>query len=101
MSVISSRNRIAGDLPSQFRYKLKDPIQEKYSLAFAPIPKTDPIFSTSNNKLVISIGGTSSTISFSTNTHTMIELISDFQTKLNAVSNVFTVTQHASNDKLS
>ena len=100
MIVISSRNRISGDLPSKFRFKLKDAIHGKYTLAFATIPKTDPIFSSSNNKLVITIGGTESIISFSTNTYTVAEFISDFQTKLNAVSNVFTVTQHASNNKL-
>ena len=58
MIVVSSRNRIAGHVPSEFRFKLKDTIQRQYSLAFVTIPKTDPIFSTANNKLVISIGAT-------------------------------------------
>ena len=87
MIVISSQNRVTGDLPSKFRFKLKDAIEGKYSLAFATIPKTDPIFSTASNKLVISIGGSESTISFSTTIYTVAEFISDFQTKLNAVSN--------------
>ena len=46
------------------------------------------------------IGGTESIISFSTNTYTVAEFISDFQTKLNAVSNVFTASQHGMNNKL-
>ena len=100
MIVISSQNRVTGDLPSKFRFKLKDAIEGKYSLAFATIPKTDPIFSTASNKLVVSIGGSESTISFSTTIYTVAEFISDFQTKLNAVSNVFTVTQSVSNNKL-
>ena len=100
MIVISSQNRVTGDLPSKFRFKLKDAIEGKYSLACATIPKTDPIFSTASNKLINSIGGSESTISFSTTIYTVAEFISDFQTKLNAVSNVFTVTQSVSNNKL-
>ena len=100
MIVVSSRNRIAGHVPSKFRFKLKNAIQRKYSLAFATVPQTDPILSTANNKLAITIGGSESTISFSTTIYTVAEFISDFQTKLNAVSYIFTVTQHASNNKL-
>ena len=86
MIVVSSRNRISGHIPSKFRHKSKDPIQGQYNLAFATIPKTDPVFSTSNNKLVISIGASSSPISLSTTTYTVAEFILDFQTKINAVS---------------
>ena len=60
--VVLSQNRVSGHAPSQFRFKLKDAIQGQYSLAFTIISKTDPIFSTFNNKLVISIGAISSTI---------------------------------------
>jgi hypothetical protein len=85
MILISSQNRVTGDLPSKFRLKLKDAIEGKYSFALATISKTDSIFSTASNKLVISIGGSETTISFSTIIYTVAEFISDFQIKLNAV----------------
>ena len=77
MIVASSRNRISRHVPSQFRFKLKDAIQGQYSLASATIAKIDNVFSTANNKLVISIGESASTISFSTTTYTVAEFISD------------------------
>ena len=89
MILVSPRNRISRHVPSKFGFKLKDPLQGIYSLAFATIPKTDPIMSTSNNKIVFPIGASPSTISLSTTTYTVAEFISDFQRQNSNLCQIF------------
>ncbi len=98
--VISSHKRTNGTLPSKFDLRLKEPLSGTYSLAHAVIPNTAPIFNGVNNKLEVTIAGSVSVISMATNLFTVSDLLADLQTRLNAISNVFTVTQNVSNKRL-
>jgi hypothetical protein len=91
--IIDSRDRITGS-PSKFRIQLDKPISGRYTLAHAQIPHVAPVVTESNNRLTITIAGTSSVMALSYPLYSVSEILVSLQTKLNTVSNVFTVTQH-------
>ena len=91
--IIDSRDRITGS-PSKFRIQLDKPISGKYTLAHARIPHVAPVVTGSNNTLTITIAGTSSVIALSYPLYSVSEILVSLQKNLNAVSNVFSVTQN-------
>ena len=90
--ILSSKKRTTGYSPAKFRVQLKDSLIGKYSLYSALVPNTSPVLT--STALVIKIGGTESTIFVNpTDVYTVTQAITALQNGLNAVSNIFTVTQ--------
>ena len=90
--ILSSKKRTTGYTPTKFRIQLKDPIIGKYSLCHAMIPNTSPVLRSTG--LVIKIGSTESTVFVNpTDVYTVAQAITALQNGLNAVSNIFTVSQ--------
>ena len=98
--VISSHKRTNGTLPSKFDFRLKEALTGTYSLAHAVISNTIPISNGVNNKLEVTIAGSVLVIEMATNLFTVSDVLTDLQTRLNVISNVFTVTQNVSNKRL-
>jgi hypothetical protein len=97
--IIDSRDRITGS-PSKFRIQLDKPISGRYILSHTQIPHVVPVVTESNNTLTVTIAGTSSVIALSNPLYCVSEILVSLETQLNAVSNVFSVTQNVYNKRI-
>lgn len=97
--ILSSKKRTTGYTTTKFRIQLTDPLIGKYSLYSALIPNTAPVLRSTG--LVIKIGSTESNVFVNpTDVYTVSQAITSIQNGLNAVSNIFTVTQDVDTKRL-
>ena len=97
--ILSSKKRTTGYSPAKFRIQLKDPLIGKYSLYSALVPNTSPVLR--STALVVKIGSTESTVFVNpTDVYTVTQAITALQNGLNAVSNIFTVTQDVNTKRI-
>ena len=97
--ILSSKKRATGYTPTKFRIQLKNPIVGKYWLCHAIIPNTSPDLRSTG--VVIKIARTESTVCVNpTDVYTVAQAITALQNGLNAISNIFTVTQDVSTKRL-
>ena len=90
--ILSSKKRTIGYTATKFRIQLKLPIIGKYPLCHAIIPNTSPVLRSSG--LFITIASTESTVFVNPiDVYTVTQAITALQNRLNAVSNISTVTQ--------
>ena len=96
---LNSAQRASGT-PANCIFTLDRPITGSYSLAGAQVPFVLPPVDTTHRSLVVSVGGSESTISLAAEYYTIAAMVAALEVALDAVSNVFTVSVGSADQRL-